>query len=216
MIIKNYEELAFSPVRRDALKIIEEGFIKVDPMTLVYDTVKFNPEFKSLTVHNKTYDIIRGRIFVVGGGKAAGRMAMAMEDLLGPDNIADGLISYHENGYEPEKIQIINAGHPFPDKNGIKATKKMMKLKKTYKINEKDVVICLISGGASSMLSLPPKGISLKDKRKTTLLLLESGADIREINTVRKHISEVKGGKLASCFFPAKVDKSGDFRCYRQ
>jgi glycerate 2-kinase len=205
MIIKNYEELATTSDRENALKIIEAGFGKIDPLALIYDTVKFNPEFKSLIVHNKTFDVITGRIFVIGAGKAAGKMAAALEELLLPENIEAGFIAYHKNGHRPKKIKIINAGHPFPDRRSVKAAKKILKLKKKYGINEKDAVICLLSGGASSMLALPAEGISLGDKIKTTGLLLGSGAGIREINTVRKHISGIKGGRLAAHFHPAKV-----------
>jgi glycerate-2-kinase len=205
MMIKNYNELATSPERKNILDILEAGFKKIEPSSLIYKAIKFNPEFKSLIVHNKTYDIIRGRIFVVGAGKAAGPMAAALERLLLPENITAGLIAYHHNSHKPKKIKVIYAGHPFPDSGSVKAAKSILNFKKKYNINRKDVVICLVSGGASSMLSLPLKGISLTDKIRATELLLDSGAGIREINMVRKHLSAVKGGRLAENFYPAKV-----------
>ncbi len=204
-IIKNYKQLATSDARKKVLAIIEAGINKVHPHSLVEIALKYNETFNSVTVQNNIYDIIRGRIFVIGGGKACGYMAEKTEAMIGKENITAGIVNCTSNDYDTKKIKIIKASHPLPDKNGIKGVKKMLKLKDKYKINEKDLVICLLSGGGSALMPYPAEGIKLKDKQATTQLLLESGADIREINLVRKHLSKVKGGQLGDYFAPAKV-----------
>jgi hydroxypyruvate reductase/glycerate 2-kinase len=204
-MIKNYKKIAVTKLRKQALEMIEAGIKKVHPGSLIKAGVRYNRNFNSLTAQNKTYDIIRGRIFVVGGGKAAGLMAQALEKIIGADNITAGIVNCHSDDYKLEKIEIIQAGHPLPDRKGVKGVDKMLDLKDEYEISEKDLVICLISGGGSSLMPGPVEAISLKDKQAVTQLLLESGADIREINAVRKHLSRVKGGRLGRHFQPAQV-----------
>ncbi len=204
-IIKNYQEIDITDLRKQALEMIEAGIKKVHPGFLIKSAIRYNRNFNSLTVQNKTYDIIRGRVFIVGGGKAAGLMAQALEKIIGASNITAGIVNCHGDDYELEKIKIIKAEHPLPDRKGVKGVEKMLDLKEEYEIGEKDLVICLISGGGSALIPSPADSISLKDKQTATQLLLESGADIREINAVRKHLSKVKGGRLGRYFQPAQV-----------
>ncbi|TAL36574.1 MAG: glycerate kinase [Spirochaetes bacterium] len=153
-------------------------------------------------------------IIVVGGGKGTAPMARAVEDLLG-DRISAGCVSLKYGYVEPlRKIEVIEASHPLPDAQGLKAAGTILDL--ISKAGERDLVISLISGGGSALLPLPAASIPLDDKIAATNLLLRSGANIHEMNAVRKHLSLVKGGNLAKAAYPATVinlmisDVSGD------
>jgi glycerate 2-kinase len=204
-IVKNMDFLATTRSRRHVLEIIEAGIVSVLPDNLVNRAVKYNRSGKQLTVINDVYDLSYGRIFVIGGGKASGLMARALERIIGAENITDGIVNSKGNIPQTEKIRVRSAGHPVPDERGVRCVKEMLGLKQRYRINNNDVVIALISGGGSALLPYPAEGISLADKQAVTEMLLSSGAEIREINTVRKHLSRVKGGKLGRYFRPAKV-----------
>ena len=145
------------------------------------------------------------RAFVVGFGKAACPMAKAVEEQL-LDLIHAGVVitKYgHCGKYEFKKIKVFEAGHPLPDKNGMRGTEEIINLLKNA--DEKNLVVCLISGGGSALLVAPHEGISLDEKQQITEMLLMAGADINELNAVRKHISAVKGGRLAEIAFPARM-----------
>lgn len=140
---------------------------------------------------------------VVGAGKAAYHMAKGAKEAL-YDLINYGIvITKYGHGGKLDKIKVIEAGHPVPDINGVKSTQQIIKLLKP--LNKESLVLCLISGGGSALLISPVSGLTLKDKKEITKLLLNSGADIEALNTVRKHISKVKGGRLAEIAYPAKV-----------
>jgi len=143
------------------------------------------------------------KIIVVGAGKAAAVMAQATEEVL-KDRIDQGVI-ITKKGPEVSlaRIKQYRGGHPIPDEEGTKGTKRLMET--VAQAGEDDLVLCLISGGGSALLVAPCEGISLEDKKKMTQLLLECGATIDEINTIRKHISRVKGGRLAKAAFPAQT-----------
>ncbi|MDZ7839341.1 MAG: glycerate kinase [Gammaproteobacteria bacterium] len=143
-----------------------------------------------------------GRTVVVGAGKAAASMARAVEDHW--DDPLDGLVvTRYGHGLPLESIEVIEAGHPMPDDAGRQAASRMLDL--VSDLGADDLVLCLISGGGSALLSLPAAGISLDDKQATTRALLRCGANIREINCVRKHLSAIKGGRLAAACAPARV-----------
>src|SRR4030042_6933957 len=146
------------------------------------------------------------RLLVVGFGKSDCQMAKGIEDTVW-DLIESGIVitkyGHCLSPYKPEKIQFYEAGHPVPDENGLKGTKEIIRLLKDS--DENTLVVCLISGGGSALLISPYKGITLEEKQKITDLLLRAGASIVEINTVRKHISRVKGGRLAELAYPAKI-----------
>ncbi len=145
-----------------------------------------------------------GSVYVVGGGKACGPMAEALVELLG-DRIKDGAINipYSNSSYRTGRVKLQRASHPIPDQSGVEGATRMLDL--VGKAEEKDLVFCLISGGGSSLMPQPRSGISLEDKQKVTDALLKSGATINEFNTVRKHISGLKGGWLAKAAYPATV-----------
>ena len=156
-------------------------------------------------MNNDAFDLSSGRIFVIGGGKASGRMAQVLEEIVRAENITAGIVNYKGSTPKTENIKVISAGHPVPDERGVAGVKEMLELKRQFSITENDIVIALISGGGSALTPCPPEGISLEDKQTITDLLIKSGAEIGEINTVRKHLSQVKGGSLGRYFSPARV-----------
>jgi glycerate 2-kinase len=144
-------------------------------------------------------------IIVVGAGKAAVPMAKAVLAILAEVPLPiSGIISVkYGHGKEMKPLKVIEAGHPYPDAAGCEAAQMIFSL--VSKAGKDDLLISLISGGGSALLPLPVQGISLEEKIITTELLLQSGADIDEVNTVRKHISRIKGGQLAVAAYPAPV-----------
>ena len=145
---------------------------------------------------------VKGRLIVIGAGKASAAMARAVEDhWTGP---LSGLV-VTRYGYKVPctKIEIVEAAHPVPDQAGLDAAHRMLQL--VQGLGSDDVVLCLISGGGSSLLPLPLAGVSLQDKRQVNRALLASGATISEMNTVRRHLSAIKGGRLAAACYPARV-----------
>ena len=187
-----------------ALEIIESGIKSVLPAK-VMNSVRYDKERKTLFIQGDAYPLSRGRIFVIGAGKASGLMAKKLEAMLGKDNITDGIVICNNRQIRGGKIKIVEAGHPFPDQRGIEGVRSIMGLKQKYSINANDLILCLISGGGSALMPCPVAGVTLEEKRKTTELLISSGANIDEINVVRKHLSGVKGGRLGAFFAPAKV-----------
>src|SRR5688572_247948 len=144
----------------------------------------------------------RGRTIVVGAGKAAAAMAKAVEDhWQGP---LEGLVvTRHGHGVPTRQIEVVEAAHPVPDQAGLEATEAI--LSRLEGLGEEDLVLFLGSGGGSSLLVRPPPDVSLAEKQQITRALLKSGADIHAINCVRKHLSTVKGGRLALAAHPAPV-----------
>ncbi len=151
----------------------------------------------------------KGRTVVVGAGKAAGAMAHALEALWPQDASLSGLVVTRYDHTPPRpnglkhRIEIVEAAHPVPDTAGVEATKRIKHI--LQGLTADDLVICLISGGGSSLLTLPAIGLTLEDKQRINSQLLESGASISEMNCVRKHLSQIKGGRLAASCYPAKV-----------
>lgn len=138
-----------------------------------------------------------GCTLVVGAGKAAAAMALAVENSWPPEAQLDGLvITRYGHKLPTQRIKVIEAGHPIPDENGEQASQHILAAVKALK--SEDLLLCLFSGGGSSLLSLPISGISLQDLKEVTHQLLCCGANIQEINTVRKHLSVIQGGKLAA------------------
>ena len=204
-IIKNEAALAKTSLRKQALDIIEAGINRVLPPNVIKSTVGYDSARQILTVSGDRYRLSGGRVFVIGGGKASGLMAETLEGILPPQNITAGIINVKSAGYNTRRIKLVTAGHPIPDERGINGVKEMLALKEGYAIGESDLVLCLISGGGSALMPYPVAGVSLKDKQKITELLISSGAEIAEINTVRKHLSRIKGGQLGAYFAPARV-----------
>jgi glycerate 2-kinase len=189
-------------MREHAMQIFQAGLQAVDPVEAIIRHVRLNDNLFIIGERRfnlKDYD----RILVVGAGKAVAPMAKAVEDLLG-DRISAGVIVVKdEHGLPLKKIKVCEASHPVPDERGVLGTEQILSL--VEKAGERDLIICLISGGGSALLIAPVQGISLEDKQNTTKLLLACGATIHEFNTVRKHLSRAKGGRLAQMAYPATV-----------
>jgi len=190
-------EITSSPERKALREIFEAAVDAANPYSRVRehgDPIKkslLKGEYKSL--------------IVVGFGKASVLMARAAEEELG-EFLREGAVitKYGHTREKLKKVRLFEAGHPIPDENGVKGTAKIIELIEKEKSPD-TLILCLISGGGSSLFVSPYKGITLEEKQKTTVLLLRSGASIDEINAVRKHISQVKGGRLAELAYPAGI-----------
>ena len=144
----------------------------------------------------------KGRVIVVGAGKAAASMAKAVEAAWSGD--IDGLVvTRYQHGLPCRSIEVVEASHPVPDAQGQQAARRI--LEKVKGLGPDDLVLCLVSGGASALLAVPGEGLSLADKQAVNKALLKSGANIAEMNCVRKHLSAIKGGRLAAAAHPAKL-----------
>jgi len=159
-----------------------------------------------LHVKGRDYDLSRfDRVFVVGGGKAAASMATSLEKLL-RDRITEGYVNIPRGAgsrIKTQRIKLNEASHPIPDKSGLNGVRRMLDILKD--VTSRDLVICLLSGGASALMPYPIRGITLRDKQLMTEIMLKSGSTINELNCVRKHLSYVKGGGLARAAFPATI-----------
>jgi glycerate-2-kinase len=201
-LIRNGETKLNRKARALALRSLESALNAVDPKQII----KSKLLLKNLTLHVNGYSIDLKKfknIYVIGGGKASGSMAEALEQVLG-NSITNGLVNVPRSSKnKTDIIKLHEASHPIPDEAGVEGTRRMLKIAEQAK--EDDLVICLISGGGSSLMPLPRGKISIADKKKITNALLKCGATINEINTVRKHISDFKGGWLAKKAYPATI-----------
>lgn len=188
--------------REQAVDIFKSALKAVDPYNAVMK--KARVEKGIMTIDGHDYDLNKfDRILIIGAGKGTAPMARAIEDILG-DRITRGVVIVKYGHTLPLRmIAQIEASHPLPDEAGIKGAMEIADLVKGT--DEKTLVIALLSGGASSLLVSPCDGISLSDKKEMTGLLLKAGATIDELNTVRKHISKIKGGRLAEMTDPATL-----------
>ncbi len=191
-------------LHRDVLTAMGEALAAAQPDRIIERHLKLDEDVlcaDHLRFPLKDYR----RIFVIGGGKASGYMAQEVERLLGK-RIMSGLVSipdYLKPRPRDRRIMYHPATHPVPTRKGMQGVLSMLDLVKN--VSRSDFVIVLLSGGGSALMPLPAKGISLSDERYVTSLLLKSGASIQEINTVRKHLSQIKGGRLAEKLYPATV-----------
>ncbi len=190
-------------MRTEALDIFDASLKAVDPINAVKRFLKRKDH--RLVIQENFFDLKSfDGVSLIGFGKAAAAMARGVEEILGND-LKSGIVSVKYGHLEKvsSKIKINEADHPVPDEAGMTGAKEIVDFLKQR--GEKDLVICVISGGGSALFPLPYKGISLAEKQETTKLLLACGADIKEINAIRKHISQVKGGQLARLAQPATL-----------
>jgi glycerate 2-kinase len=179
-------------LRRDAKAILMAALAAADPTAAMSQALRARDDLDRY-----------GRIFVVGAGKAGGTMARAAEQILGP-RITAGCVNVKDGETARTRmIELRPCGHPLPDERGLNGAKRIAEI--CQEAGENDLVICLLSGGASALAPYPAPPITLAEKEETTRLLLACGATIHEINAVRKHISAVKGGQLARLAAPAHV-----------
>jgi glycerate 2-kinase len=177
-------------LRRQALQIFRAALKAADPYQAVLRHLRLRP---------KAYQ----NIFVIGAGKASAQMARAVERLIGAHITAGEINVKDGHGAKLRRIKINECGHPIPDQRGVAGARRIAQI--ASQAGPDDLVICLISGGASALLPLPAPSITLVQKQKITRSLLACGASIHEINCVRKHISAIKGGQLARLAYPAAL-----------
>lgn len=201
-LVKNGETQLNRKARALALETLEYALKMVDPGQIVKSKVSLKDSI--LSADGYSFDLKRFKsIYLVGGGKASGLMAKALEEILG-DRITEGLVNVPPGSmYKTNIVKLHEASHPVPDETGVEGTRRMLQI--AGQARNDDLVICVISGGGSSLMPLPRGEISIADKRALTNELLKCGATINEINTVRKHISDFKGGWLAKKAYPATI-----------
>lgn len=205
MHVKNFDELVDhgnTELRKELLRAVEVALEEVDPYRLTKNIVRI--ENGRLMVRDLQFDLNHvGRVFVVGAGKATYPIAKALEEIL-EGRIADGLIIVREDEIRTlSRIRVVRAGHPMPNQSGYEAAQEIVKMASNR--DKDDLFFAAFTGGCSALMPYPTQGVSLEDKREVTRLLLGSGATIREINAVRKHLSRTKGGGLARIMAPATV-----------
>ena len=205
MYVKNRQALVDHgnrTLRGAALDIAEHVLNRVNPYRLTREEVHLDGQ--TLRVGDLIFDLAeRGDIYVLGAGKASLPIVQALEDILG-DHITHGLLTLKDGQTAGTRIvETREASHPLPDARGLKAAEDTLEL--ASQATDGDIVFCAITGGSSALWPYPIAGLSIEDKREVHRLLLESGASIREINAVRKHLSRIKGGRLAAAILPATV-----------
>ena len=194
-------------MKRMAKVIFSRAVSAVDPAQRLKDMIRIEKDRLLIKTEEDSEKVFHldafKKIFLIGTGKASASMAQAIEKIFG-DRITKGVIAAKYGHVLPlQRTEIIEAGHPIPDQKGFGGAKKIQSLLKES--GPGDLVIFLLSGGGSALLPLPAEGITLEEKQQVTQFLLDCGADIREINTIRKHISQIKGGWLARWAFPSTV-----------
>lgn len=189
-------------LRRAALTIFRASLEAADPRKAIERALRLEGDV--LLAGSRRYSLERFRaVHVVGAGKAGATMAQAVERILG-NRIKGGLINTkYGHLAKLRRVQLQEAGHPVPDAAGVEGARSIASLLQCC--DEGDLIIALISGGASALMPLPAAPVTLEEKQQTTKLLLACGATINEMNAVRKHISEIKGGQLARLAYPATV-----------
>jgi len=203
-LIQNGVSEALRKLRGDAITVLEAALNSVGPYKAVLNNLKIVDGKLRVGNFEASLDDLR-KIVVIGGGKAGGAMAEAVESVLG-DRVSGGCVNVlqgTEFRYNLKKIRLQGASHPIPNNDGVRGVAEMLML--ISSMREKDLVICLISGGGSALMPYPAEGISLEDKQDVTSRLLMKGATIDDLNAVRKHLSAIKGGQLARRCYPTRV-----------
>ena len=199
-MIRNRAELARTPAHEVAFDCVAAGIQAAHPRTVVEEHVSLAGE--DLQLGDRHVDLSSvDRVLVLGGGKAAGTAAAALESVLG-NRIADGVV-VTQSATACDRIRVREGAHPVPDQEGVDATRELLGLADSA--TAEDLVLAVITGGGSALMVAPATGVSLGDLQATTDALLQSGAAIGEMNAVRKHLSAVKGGRLARRAAPAQV-----------
>lgn len=211
MAIKNAERLRLNGstpklrrLREDAIEILEAALEAADPKEAVRNSLSIQDN--TLRILGREFDLkAYRRILVIGGGKASGRMAEALECILG--DLIDGGVIIIPRGTETDlrlrRVKALGSSHPLPDEEGVKAVGEMLSLLED--VDEETLILALISGGGSALMTYPAEGVSLEELREVTSKLMLAGARINELNAVRKHLSAIKGGRLAAKAQPATI-----------
>lgn len=201
MIIKEFDKLATTDLRRDILTIAEAGYETISIPTLIGKTLSYKNHI--LEIDNTKYDLKKfKRIYIAAIGKGSGLICEQIEQLLGANTISAG-IAIDLKHRKLKKIKVFGGTHPLPSERNINATKKLISTLQNARA--KDLVITIICGGGSSLACLPTKHNTCEDLQLVSDHLLKNGATIQELNTVRKHLSDIHGGNLAKIAYPASV-----------
>jgi len=203
MKILNAEKLAVNQARRAVLAMAEAGLQAVDTQAAARASIKL--EDNRLRVNDQTYSLVgTKRIFLVGVGKCAIEAAAVLEEILGP-KLFDGIVLGIDDGETPKlkKIKVLLGTHPMPTEKNVAAAKAIVAMLDS--LTENDLVIIVVSGGGSTLLCLPEAGASCVEEGLVLKQLFRAGADIRDINIIRKHLSLARGGYLAKYAYPAQV-----------
>lgn len=198
-VIHNFDDLALTPQRRDALAILTAGYEAINTGRILHSKIQLRGNELCLpgaTVTCQSFD----RIFFIGIGKCALDGAAAVEEILG-DKLTGGIALDVRAGVL-KRLKSYSGTHPFPSETNVSVTREIVQL--LSRLTPRDLVLVLISGGGSSLLCLPHE-INCETLTKITVELMRAGADINELNTVRKHLSQVQGGQLARLAYPARV-----------
>lgn len=188
--------------RQIALEIFSAGVESVKPDKLISKSISYSQ--KKIVINNQEFDLEDVQnIYVIGAGKASALMAQALESVLGSAISGGHIVTKYGHSVPLQYIGVSEAGHPIPDESGLKGSELIIEF--AQKAAKNDLVICLLSGGGSALLTDVPDNCTLADLALLNDLLLKSGADIGEINSVRKHLSKIKGGQLAKMASPAIV-----------
>jgi glycerate 2-kinase len=179
--------------RMPVVDLLERGLLAVDPRHCVREALSYDAG--RLRVGSAAHDIAGRRVWAIAVGKAAVPMAETASQQLGSALTGGVAVTRYDHGGPVRGVAVLEAGHPIPDENGMRAARAINEL--ANDVEPDDLVVCLLSGGGSALLSAPPEGVCLDDLAATTRLLLGSGAPIEEINAVRRHLSSLQGGRLA-------------------
>jgi len=188
--------------RQKAIEIFLSGVDSVKPKNLIRNHVSIKDDI--LWINDASFKLSDLKnVYIVGFGKASASMSQALESILGARITGGCVITKYGHSVPQRFIEIIEAGHPVPDENGLRGTERILSI--VNQAGKDDLVICLISGGGSALLADVPKGSTLEDLKLLNSLLLKTGASITEINCIRKHLSKVKGGLLSKAAYPARL-----------
>lgn len=194
MMLTNY--------KKNLSEIFGAALAASDPYQAVHNSAMLAGEHLQLGENSYCLDAFERRL-IVGAGKATARMALAMEEILGAWIAAGLIVVKDDHTAKLSFVEQVEASHPIPNQAGEEGTRRILEMARAA--DDKTLVICLLSGGASALLVAPASGVTLRDKQETTALLLNAGAPISDLNAVRKHLSAVKGGRLAQAAYPAQV-----------
>ncbi|MBS3759234.1 MAG: glycerate kinase [Desulfobacterales bacterium] len=193
---------SFSRLRQDAASIFKAGVEAVNAEAAVLNACRINGD--DLQIHDRCVDLSAvEHVYVIGAGKASADMAVGLASLIEGRITAGAITVKYHHTRALEHIRLIEAAHPVPDANGVQGARQILDI--LDRAAENDLVICLLSGGGSALLPLPAEGLTLADKQETLRVLLACGAEIDEINAIRKHMSAIKGGRLARRASPATL-----------
>lgn len=200
MLVQNFDTLGSTPERKIVLEILNAGLESIQPQKVIKENITFQNNI--LKLKDQSFDLSNYyNVFLIGFGKGAAGISKQIENILGDTLTAGYVIDTTPETFS--KLEFTQGTHPLPSEVNFQFTEKIVQV--MHNLSDKDLVLVVICGGGSAMLVSPIQGVTLDEKINTNKTLLKSGADIKEMNTVRKHLSRVKGGGLAKLLYPSRV-----------